>query len=444
MSSENQELLARISQLAGHINRHKNQQAGISSISSSTYNSSAPPFYGRGAYSARGRGGGYRVQKPAAHRHRALVLNASGTLGRPDVADSGDSPAASSDNSSSAWVARTDRHRQLINADVYEKDAQLRARAIEHTRVQNLQKRDARERAKLQSHLTYLARGSRPTGNNSAAVANTVYSTHQIVIDGISFVVAKNGSKLVKVSGASPETSQESILILSQSPIIHSNRFGKHYPAYLQSHTGDTHAASSTPKTAIVGGVKFYRSKNGNMYRHGVVRAQQRLGGRMIKKTNEPCRAFSTTGTFELPNLPFFTIILDEDDKLSHHGISCLANLVSSGAPVCRPFGLHGYCDRGADCTERHVFECPDFSNTGVCKIKGCKLPHRERASFMRRANHNTTANISANNSGSDVSSDDESVNSDDIDSDEVDEFVGPDGDDTGFDFVAQKDYVEI
>ncbi|CAK7564022.1 MAG: hypothetical protein SEPTF4163_001905 [Sporothrix epigloea] len=402
MSSENQELLARISQLAGHINRHKNQQAGISSVSSSNYNSSLPPSYGRGAYSARGRGGGYRVQKPAAHRHRTLVLSGSGAFGRPDAADSGDSPAASTDKSSSAWVARTDRHRQLINADVYEKDAQLRARAIEHTRVQNLQKRDARERAKLQSHLSYLARGSRLTGSSSAAGANTMYSTHQIVIDGISFVVAKNGSKLVKVSGASPETSQESILILPQPSIIHSNRFGEHYPAYLQSHTGDTHAASSTPKTATVGGVKFYRSKNGNMYRHGVVRAQQR---------------------------PF---------ALTNHAS------VSSGAPVCRPFGLHGYCDRGADCTERHVFECPDFSNTGVCKIKGCKLPHRERASFMRRANHNTTANNSANNSDSDVSSDYESVNSDDIDSDEVDEFVGPDGDDAGFEFVTQKDYVKF
>lgn len=286
------------------------------------------------------------MQKPAAHRHRTLVLSGSGAFGRPDAADSGDSPAASTDKSSSAWVARTDRHRQLINADVYEKDAQLRARAIEHTRVQNLQKRDARERAKLQSHLSYLARGSRLTGSSSAAGANTMYSTHQIVIDGISFVVAKNGSKLVKVSGASPETSQESILILPQPSIIHSNRFGEHYPAYLQSHTGDTHAASSTPKTATVGGVKFYRSKNGNMYRHGVVRAQQRyvsrgrsnsvpliislssrLGRSMIKKTNEPCRAFSTTGIFEPPNLPLFTVTLDVDDKLSHHGISCLANL---------------------------------------------------------------------------------------------------------------------
>ena len=119
---------------------------------------------------------------------------------------------------------------------------------------------------------------------------------------------------------------------------------------------------------------------------------------------------------------------------------------VSSGAPVCRPFGLYGYCDRGADCTERHIFECPDFSNTGVCKIKGCKLPHRERASFMRRANHNnnTAANGDPNSSEGDVSSDDDSVNSDDVDSDDFDEFVGADGDDADLDFVTQKDYIKI
>lgn len=130
---------------------------------------------------------------------------------------------------------------------------------------------------------------------------------------------------------------------------------------------------------------------------------------------------------------------------------------VSAGALVCRPFGLYGYCDQGADCTERHVlFECPDFSNTGVCKTKGCKLPHRERASFMRRANvidslHNDNNNTNSSSNSSNIdgdtyddpSSDDDSVNSDDVDSDEVEEFVGADDDADGdVDFVTQKDYI--
>lgn len=86
--------------------------------------------------------------------------------------------------------------------------------------------------------------------------------------------------------------------------------------------TGDDSAASSTPKSAPVGGVMFYRSKNGNLYRSGIVKAHRygstALGQRSIrrfglgnstnflyarrrgtvKKINEPCRAFSTTGSF--------------------------------------------------------------------------------------------------------------------------------------------------
>lgn len=62
---------------------------------------------------------------------------------------------------------------------------------------------------------------------------------------------------------------------------------------------------------AIIGGVKFYRSKNGNLYRHGIVKAQRyvslhddiqplmysvtRRSG-VVKKVNVPCRMFSTTG----------------------------------------------------------------------------------------------------------------------------------------------------
>lgn len=32
---------------------------------------------------------------------------------------------------------------------------------------------------------------------------------------------------------------------------------------------------SATPKVAFVGGVKFHRTRNGNLVRHGIVKAQQ-------------------------------------------------------------------------------------------------------------------------------------------------------------------------
>lgn len=115
---------------------------------------------------------------------------------------------------------------------------------------------------------------------------------------------------------------------------------------------------------------------------------------------------------------------------------------VSPGAPVCRSFGIYGYCEKGAKCPERHAFECPDFSNTGICKSKGCKLPHRERASALRKAI--TTKDATGAVEMEDVSSDDgESVDSDDVDSDEVDEFIGQD-EALNVDFIEQRDYIEL
>lgn len=102
-------------------------------------------------------------------------------------------------------------------------------------------------------------------------------------------------------------------------------------------------------------------------------------------------------------------------------------------APVCRGFGIYGYCEKGADCKERHVFECPDFSNTGRCKNKGCKLLHRERASVLRNQ---------ANNTMEDVSSEDEAEDSDDVDSDAVAEFIEADSDDS--DLEDKMDFISL
>lgn len=110
----------------------------------------------------------------------------------------------------------------------------------------------------------------------------------------------------------------------------------------------------------------------------------------------------------------------------------------SQSDPVCRAFGTYGYCDKGAQCPDRHVYECPDFSNTGVCKVKGCKRPHIERASVLRRA-----GNRSSPEGMDDVSSDDDdfAADSDDIDSDGVEEFIGKD-DVEDLRFSAQSDFI--
>jgi len=118
---------------------------------------------------------------------------------------------------------------------------------------------------------------------------------------------------------------------------------------------------------------------------------------------------------------------------------------VSPNAPVCRSFGIYGYCEKGADCQERHVHECPDFSNTGICKTKGCKLPHRIKASVIRR-NTITGDGPLGDDDSSDISSDEEGeIDSDDVDSDAMDdEFFGEEDGEKDADIPMQQDFVQL
>lgn len=424
----------------------------------------------------------------------------------PNKATDAESDPAS-DSSTSPWVIRNDRHRQLINSSVYEKDAKARTLAIEQTRLQSRTARDQRERAKLMGHFRRVTdtRGSTNT-----------QGPYEITIDGVRFLVTKNGSKLIKAPGESrfPHYMQGHVAL----------------SAHVHSPTGDNNSAKATPKMATVAGVRFYRSKNGNLYRHGIVKAQRyvsrldrgwpltsdfcrRTG--IVKKVDVPCREFSTTGTSQHlqeraadtrrnrgrdvvrmwartdqkshslgscrkgPNCRYQhdparvaackdflqkgQCINGDACDLSHdltpeRTPTCLhfakdhctnpncryAHVkVSPGAPVCRSFGIFGYCEKGAECTERHAFECPDFSNTGVCKTKGCKLLHRERASVLRKNGATRDKDSDEDEEMVDVSSDDDgdSIDSDDVDSDAVEEFIG---EEDGWEFEQQKDFIRF
>jgi hypothetical protein len=175
---------------------------------------------------------------------------------------------------------------------------------MEETRKQKLLQRDSREKTKFTNHLQRLAVNSNGALGTQSHAAT---SNYEINVQGIQFRVAKNGSKLVKVPGERPPTATN----------------------YDQGHlctrglsllcSGDLNAAKATPKTALVGGVRFYRSKNGNMYRSGIIKAHRygrlplksawmpslprntdlhdtRRSG-VVKKINEPCKAFSITGS---------------------------------------------------------------------------------------------------------------------------------------------------
>ncbi len=69
---------------------------------------------------------------------------------------------------------------------------------------------------------------------------------------------------------------------------------------------------------------------------------------------------------------------------------------VNPAAPVCHAFATVGYCEKGASCTDRHIFECPEYANTGVCTNKKCRLPHVDRAGQLRKIGASESGNKSA------------------------------------------------
>lgn len=59
---------------------------------------------------------------------------------------------------------------------------------------------------------------------------------------------------------------------------------------------------------------------------------------------------------------------------------------IGSRDGICRDFAVLGYCDKGIDCGQQHVRECPDFAEKGTCPNRGCKLPHVIRANKKRQS----------------------------------------------------------
>ncbi|TQS32904.1 hypothetical protein Golomagni_06767, partial [Golovinomyces magnicellulatus] len=445
----------------GQINRHKNQRAahfqphGSHRGQRCTFpiiDTCSRKFLTRTAsgYSSAGRG--YRVGRPpAAHHHRTLHLNQPNS----QSSSAASTPGPSGDNS--GWVSRTDRHRQLINANVYEQKSQSRAKAIEETRQKKLKDRKNKEKSRFNSYLQQqiqTAEGVDADPNNN-----------EITIEGIRFSVQNGGKKLIRQTGE-----QRRSTVNDMADISH--------------HVLGT--PSSTPKFAVVAGVRFHRTKTGNLVVNRVVRSHrygsdhslhakltQRSRSGAVTKLDEPCRVFSSTGS--CPKGPSCRYVHDpnkvavckdflKDGKCSNGDYCDLSHDLSPervpdcvhyakgncskidcpythssappSAPVCRAFGFRGYCIKGAYCPERHVFECPDFSNTGLCRNKNCKLPHRERASVLRNQAKQDEAM-------EDVSSDeDDPVGSDDVDSDDLAGYLEADSDDS--DFENAKDFIPL
>ncbi|KKF92964.1 hypothetical protein CFO_g4702 [Ceratocystis platani] len=227
MDDERSRLLSRISQLAGQINRHKNSQTSGSlragAHSQSGYNT---PSNGYHPYQrARGTRGGYRGRGHYAGFSGRLPAPNSSNTSTSDVVTS-----ASTGTTTPSFVTRSDRHLQLINTNVYDQDASSHSRTLQLSKQKHLQDKSAREKAKLRSFL-------RSKAISPSNINHSDNKQYTIDVGGIKYHVANGGSKLIKADKLNMD--------------------------------------GPTPKIAMVGGVKFFRSKHGNLYRESIVRAQR-------------------------------------------------------------------------------------------------------------------------------------------------------------------------
>ncbi|KAG9764392.1 hypothetical protein KCU73_g990, partial [Aureobasidium melanogenum] len=466
--SEEAELRAKIAALSG-INRCIASQHGsdltAGRINQQRESGSAPttPTYappaGRGSgYYPRGRGAGWAGQyapdryapyhqprgfshKPAyapSYRNRSLVVNSS--VGSP--AGQPASPATPVPTSSDKFVSKRDRHMQLINTSVYDQKTQQRQLEIEATLREKQRLRDAKEKARVMGAFQPQHTASTTYGASPSAGTDAV---RDIQINNLRFRVAADGSKLIRM--------------------------------FDDSNTDP----GATPKITRVAGVTFHRSKHGNLYRAGLVKKSMRENN--IKKSSELCPRFTATGMCAHGNRCRYThdpnkIAVCKDFlrsgrcaagdacNLSHettpHRVPACTHFlrgnctnpdcryahvaVNPAAPACRAFGTIGYCEKSADCAERHVFECPDYANTGVCRNKKCRLPHVDTAGNMRKAKSAEAKMDDAETS--DLSSDEESydeIDYDDVDSDNFsDNEVMGGTDERDHELSQQQDYVKF
>ncbi|KAL2831758.1 hypothetical protein BDW59DRAFT_139978 [Aspergillus cavernicola] len=467
--TEDQDLMAKISQLAGQINRFKNgdvptQSAHSHETTPGPHVSRHTSYRGRPGW-APYRGRPYGRGRPVApHRHRTLILNSTTPASQSSTPADGmamDTDGDSRSATPNAWVTKHARHMQLINSSVYDKEAQKRVKALEETRKAKTQKKAQMEQAKVLQFAQGVGRQHPASTVPQVSATGESSGEYQIFLNDIPFRVSRGGGKLIRVSSANPA-----------------------HPALVE-RTGlrlvdDPSTANNTPKRVKVAGVTFVRSKNGNLHRLGAVTSKRMPSA--VKKRDELCQRFTTTGTcYKGPSCPFThdpnKVAMCKDflqtgkcnagnscdlshEPSPHRSPACVHFLrgrcsnaecryahvrVTPGVPVCRNFANLGYCEKGETCEERHVHECPDYASSGVCTKKHCRLPHVDRAGQIRK--NAAPKEDAGNDDESDASSEEEGyeeIGSDDVDSDYLsDEGEHIEGAETG-EISQQQDFIQF
>ena len=157
------------------------------------------------------------------HRNRVLVLNNS--TDATQIADSQSSPASPATkegsskevvNGSASWVSKRDRHMQLINTSIYDKEKQFRRTAMNETVRKKALAEEHREKARIAKHLQSI---NNYPGKSAAVPTSTGLVRYEILINGVRFRVMNGGSKLSRIFG------RTSVITLSSTRLTHRRCF---------------------------------------------------------------------------------------------------------------------------------------------------------------------------------------------------------------------------
>ena len=213
------------------------------------------------------------------HRNRTLVLNSGAVSGNNGESGSqsliSDVPNTTSTQLDSTvskasllspggqqWVAKRDRHMQLISSAVYDQQALARAKAMEATRQEKLKRRSERQKLKLKKFLEKSQNTAPQAYGTAYCGVGAASPSHEVNVGGIRYHVSAGGNKLIKVPG-------------EDCSCIDEPYEGVHADNYLQLGLDGVKSATATPKKAVVGGVTFIRSKSGNLWMSGLVKAKR-------------------------------------------------------------------------------------------------------------------------------------------------------------------------
>lgn len=94
------------------------------------------------------------------------------------------------------WVAKRDRHMQLINSAVYDQQAVARAKAMEATRQEKLKRRSEKQKLKLKLFFERSKISISQDHTITSAPTN-----QELNIGGMRYLVSAGGNKLVMVPG---------------------------------------------------------------------------------------------------------------------------------------------------------------------------------------------------------------------------------------------------